>query len=74
MLFLPMTRAEDARMTAERIRLATREGCFLPDGHCLTVSIGVTEFQAGDTPDTLKKRVDQALYQAKNNGRDQVAG
>ena len=74
MLFLPMTRAEDARMTAERIRLATRENCFLPDGHRLTVSIGVAEFQLGDTPDTLKKRVDQAMYQAKNNGRDQVAG
>jgi diguanylate cyclase (GGDEF)-like protein len=38
----------------------------------LTVSIGVTEFQAGDTRTSLLERADQALYQAKDNGKNQV--
>ena len=38
----------------------------------LTVSIGVTEFQSGDTRAGLIERADQALYQAKENGKNQV--
>lgn len=38
----------------------------------ITVSIGVTPILSGDSIDTVLKRVDQALYHAKHNGRNQV--
>ncbi|NDY95374.1 sensor domain-containing diguanylate cyclase [Wenzhouxiangella limi] len=38
----------------------------------LTVSIGVTDFRAGDTRQSLLERADQALYQAKAAGKNQV--
>jgi diguanylate cyclase (GGDEF)-like protein/PAS domain S-box-containing protein len=44
----------------------------LLDGKCLTCSFGVTEAQSGDTTETMLRRADSALLQAKNNGRDQV--
>ncbi|MCA9239286.1 MAG: diguanylate cyclase, partial [Planctomycetales bacterium] len=41
-------------------------------GKCITASFGVSELQAGDTPETLLRRSDRALLQAKDQGRNQV--
>ncbi len=38
----------------------------------LTISIGVTDYQTADTMASLLHRADQALYQAKENGKNQV--
>jgi len=38
----------------------------------VTCSCGVTEFERNDTVDTLIKRADMALYNAKNSGRNRV--
>ncbi len=38
----------------------------------VTVSIGVAVFVAGDTPDSLLKKADYALYKAKEQGRNQA--
>jgi diguanylate cyclase (GGDEF)-like protein len=38
----------------------------------ITCSFGVTQFKAGDTQQRLLERVDKALYEAKENGRNQV--
>jgi len=38
----------------------------------LTVSSGVAEFSAGDTPASLIHRADEALYQAKHLGKNRV--
>ncbi len=38
----------------------------------ITVSIGVTEYQAGDEITSLLDRADKALYQAKHEGRNRV--
>ena len=37
-----------------------------------TISIGKSHYQMGDTIDALITRADNALYQAKNSGRDRV--
>jgi diguanylate cyclase (GGDEF)-like protein/PAS domain S-box-containing protein len=42
------------------------------DGRCISSSFGVTEIQSGDTPETMLRRADRALYQAKSNGRNTV--
>jgi diguanylate cyclase (GGDEF)-like protein len=41
-------------------------------GESVTVSIGVTEVQPGDTPETMLRRADRALLMAKAAGRNRV--
>ena len=41
-------------------------------GETITASFGVTEIQAGDTPETMLRRADRALLQAKESGRNTV--
>jgi diguanylate cyclase (GGDEF)-like protein len=38
----------------------------------ITASIGVSEYKVGDTEDTLLQRADQAMYWAKERGRNMV--
>jgi len=42
------------------------------EGESITVSFGVTEIQAGDTADTMLRRADRALLEAKQKGRNIV--
>ncbi|MOA55369.1 putative diguanylate cyclase YdaM [compost metagenome] len=60
-----------ARDLAEQIRLAT-EAQVSNDGVRFTVSIAVGICHAGEAVDTLIKRTDLALYQAKHQGRNRV--
>lgn len=39
----------------------------------VTISIGVAEMGPNESPHTLMRRADQALYRAKQSGRDQVS-
>lgn len=56
---------------AETIRQQVAQAEF--SGHRITCSIGVAIWQgAKDTPGAFFKRVDTALYQAKNSGRNCV--
>lgn len=41
-------------------------------GESFTSSFGVTEVQLGDTPETMLRRADRALYEAKAMGRNMV--
>ncbi|MEA3331153.1 MAG: GGDEF domain-containing protein [Campylobacterota bacterium] len=38
----------------------------------VTISMGTTQLEDGDTPDSLISRADKALYKAKANGKNQV--
>jgi diguanylate cyclase (GGDEF)-like protein len=38
----------------------------------MTASFGVAQLQEGETENDLIKRADQALYRAKNDGRNRV--
>lgn len=42
------------------------------EGKNITSSFGVTELQDGDTSETMLRRADRALYQAKEHGRNRV--
>lgn len=68
-LLLPETDMKGAGKLADKIRVTVKEHEFAKAGF-LTVSLGVAVL-TGSKEDLLK-RVDQALYQAKGNGRDQV--
>ncbi len=60
-----------AEVMAEKIRKAIENYNFDKVGR-VTVSFGVTQFKQDDTEDSLMKRVDDALYQAKGKGRNRV--
>jgi len=74
-LILPETPIQNAQALAERIRKATA-AIVIPFNEQMiriTVSIGVVELDKEDlTFDSVMQRADQAMYQAKENGRDQV--
>jgi diguanylate cyclase (GGDEF)-like protein len=56
---------------AERIR--TRIAAEVFHGRHMTVSIGVSEFPLhGETADQVVGAADEALYEAKREGRDKV--
>ena len=58
---------------ANRIRkqLASQTFSFL-NNRSVTASFGVAQSQVGDTPQTILRRADRALLQAKNQGRNRV--
>lgn len=60
-----------ARAESMRKKLAETTHVELAN-HNFTASFGVTELQAGDTPETMLRRSDRALLQAKDQGRNQV--
>lgn len=73
-LILPKCDLDSALHLAERIRNGIESAVMntCSGQRKVTVSIGCTVSQAGDTPELLFKRADQALYQAKRGGRNQV--
>ncbi len=73
LLVLPDTSIRDARYLAERLCLAVEELNIVTDAGKLAVSIGLSEWEAGMNIDDWMERADDILYQAKANGRAQVA-
>lgn len=69
---LPLTQIKGAKSLAEHIHEAVKKSCRLPDGEHVTVSIGVAEFRPGYNDKSLLKHADEALYRAKERGRDMV--
>jgi diguanylate cyclase (GGDEF)-like protein len=71
---LPETALEDARMLADRMRVAIR-GKTIDLGETkltVTISAGVASLAEGDATAELIERADKALYAAKHGGRDCV--
>jgi diguanylate cyclase (GGDEF)-like protein/PAS domain S-box-containing protein len=72
---LPETNLASAMEVAERLRLHLAERPIIAAGTAVpcTVSIGVAEMQTNDVSiDNLLRRADEALYRAKEQGRDRV--
>ena len=57
-------------IVAQKIQKKMKETSFNPVSK-ITLSFGLTLYREGDDEDALFNRVDNALYRAKNNGRDQ---
>jgi diguanylate cyclase (GGDEF)-like protein len=70
-IILHETTETGARTLAERIRAKVAAATF-PGGLKLTISIGVAATAEPALFTSLMERADQALYAAKQNGRNQV--
>jgi diguanylate cyclase (GGDEF)-like protein len=74
LLVLPLTQLEGARLCAERMRGRVSSTPFATDAGELrvTLSAGVAEYIPGQNIEALIMRADQALYRAKESGRNCV--
>ncbi|NPA25575.1 MAG: diguanylate cyclase [Deltaproteobacteria bacterium] len=75
-LILPHTPFNQALEVAERIRSKVESSRFTYKGKpfVVTISLGVGTLRKDDTLESFFTRVDEALYRAKRNGRNQVVG
>jgi diguanylate cyclase (GGDEF)-like protein len=73
-ILLPNTKLSGAMKLAERIRKAIEEYDFDFNGKKInvTVSIGITSVGINDSYESLIDRADEALYEAKQKGRNRV--
>ncbi|TVP90306.1 MAG: sensor domain-containing diguanylate cyclase [Pseudomonadaceae bacterium] len=65
------TGADEAGLLAERLRVAVADTAFPPLSQ-VTISVGAARWQPGETRKQLIARADQAMYQAKQAGRNQT--
>ncbi len=66
----PETLQPEAVKRAERLRRAIMAAS--PGGLKITASFGVSQLESGDTVETLLRRADAAMYDAKRAGRNQT--
>lgn len=71
-VFLPDVSLTKCRELAERIRRSCESQKYTAHGITQTLSIGVTIYPEYSYRTTLVEDADQALYQAKNEGRNRV--
>lgn len=72
-MLLPNTDRNAALVVANQLRQIIEKTGFNASGTsvAITISCGVTEFLTDDTDETVFERADKALYQAKEQGRNQ---
>jgi diguanylate cyclase (GGDEF)-like protein len=71
-MVLPDCSTAQAVLAAQRMLAAISVDSSLARRHGVTLSAGVAGLSAGQTADDLLRCADQALYGAKDDGRDQV--
>ncbi|WLD57995.1 GGDEF domain-containing protein [Salinispirillum sp. LH 10-3-1] len=72
LVLLPQTSTKDAAVLAESIRCLIQDASFNNQIR-LTCSIGVSQWQPDDSIESWLKACDNALYEAKTQGRNRVA-
>jgi len=72
-VLLANTPYEGARIVAESLREAVSTTLVLPDGERMSISIGVSELEPGQTAPAWIDDADAALYRAKQSGRNRVS-
>lgn len=70
-IILPHIDISAAQQVAQKLRKHIEEYIFEQVGN-ITCSFGVSQYQLGDTPTALLHRTDNAMYEAKESGRNQV--
>ncbi|HZV99390.1 MAG TPA: sensor domain-containing diguanylate cyclase [Methylophilaceae bacterium] len=75
LLLLKNCDTPSARHIAENIRATIKKTSYGPAGTDInvTVSIGIAEYVKNETLESLLNRADQALYAAKQSGRDRIS-
>lgn len=71
MIMLPDMGIKEAVEFAETVRTGFAQVMF-PEVGRKTISLGATEMRWGDSIDAICVRVDEALYKAKNSGKNRV--
>ena len=74
-IILPMTTSPDGFIIAERIQNEFRKETFNPvpgKEVFVTMSIGLAQYKNNEDMKEFVHRVDQLMYQAKQNGRDRI--
>ncbi len=66
------TPLEQAISIAERFRVSVQNSHRWPNDIRLTISLGVVQLRTFESPETMQKRLDELLYEAKTAGRNQV--
>lgn len=75
-VILPETNGQKANNVAQRIRTAVELESFIPEPGkvvTITVSVGVTEYFKREKLSTFVQRADQAMYNAKADGRNKIS-
>ena len=70
-ILMPGTSVQGAKMVAEKLRRIVESATF-PEVGKVTCSFGVTSLELEDTIKSFFERADEALYEAKKNGRNRV--
>ena len=71
LILCSQTSQNGALRLAEQMRLQIQQYVFNVD-QLITASFGVSEFRHGEVINDTIKRADEALYRAKDNGRNQI--
>ena len=71
-ILFPQMNIESAKKVCEKLRKSVEE-LKHAEVNSVTVSMGITSYAKGDTLESIFKRCDDALYKAKENGRNQVS-
>ena len=73
-ILLPDTAVADANKALVRLQRELTKRYFLANNEkvLITFSAGLTELRSDDTQATVIKRADEAMYTAKNTGKNRV--
>ena len=71
LIILPHTAKNEAKYVAQTLKNLISNFEFSKVGH-RTASFGISEFQIGLNSEQVLDNADKALYQSKNNGRNQI--
>lgn len=76
-IVMPKTKLAEAKVLADKVRATVESKKLMrkstnEDLGNITISIGVTEFKAGESVEQLIERADNYLYKSKQQGRNRV--